>query len=205
MLLDTVVRFSTSSFPPLALGFMGLGTGYLIYGPQELLGWPKRDRMNVDYPTGVWGIWLPGFMQFVTGILLFVGLTWFGSFKTPALYMAALAFSAYGIHWFAIGWTRMRGGDARVTSGMAIGFLLLSILGAVTFFGAGDNPVGGLFVGLALVYVAEFLVSLGPVLTPIGAIGERLLGFFHLGTGFWLIYLMWAVVLDFVLKYTLPT
>lgn len=205
MLLDTVVRFSTSSFPPLALGFMGLGTGYLIYGPQELLGWPKRDRVNVDYPTGVWGIWLPGFMQFVTGILLFVGLTWFGSFKTPALYMAALAFSAYGIHWFAIGWTRMRGGDARVTSGMAIGFLLLSILGAVTFFGAGDNPVGGLFVGLALVYVAEFLVSLGPVLTPIGAIGERLLGFFHLGTGFWLIYLMWAVVLDFVLKYTLPT
>jgi hypothetical protein len=24
----------------LALGFFGLGTGYLIYGPPELIGWP---------------------------------------------------------------------------------------------------------------------------------------------------------------------
>jgi hypothetical protein len=30
------------------------------------------------------------------------------------------------------------------------------------------------------------------------------LGFWHLGTGGWLLYLMWATVLDFVLKYTLP-
>ncbi len=26
----------------------------------------------------------------------------------------------------------------------------------------------------------------------------------HLGTGFWLMYLVFAVVLNFVLKYTLP-
>lgn len=31
-----VVTFAPSMFPPLALGFFGLGTGYLIYGPQEL-------------------------------------------------------------------------------------------------------------------------------------------------------------------------
>lgn len=205
VLLATVVRFTTSSFPPLALGFMGLGTGYLIYGPQELLGWPKRERVSVGYPTGVWGVWMPGFMQFVAGILLFVGLAWFGSFKAPILYMAALAFTSYGVHWFAIGWTRMHGGDARVMSGMAVGFLLLSVLGAVAFFGAGDNPVGGLFIGLACVYVAELLVSFGPASAKVGDIGERLLGFFHLGTGLWLIYLMWAVVLDFTLKYKLPT
>jgi hypothetical protein len=38
------VVFTASAFPPLALGFFGLGTGYLIYGPQALLGWPKRDE-----------------------------------------------------------------------------------------------------------------------------------------------------------------
>src|SRR6266496_641741 len=37
--------------------------GYLIYGPQELLGFPKRDA-SVDFGTGVWGIWMPGFCQF---------------------------------------------------------------------------------------------------------------------------------------------
>jgi hypothetical protein len=30
------------------------------------------------------------------------------------------------------------------------------------------------------------------------------LGFFRLGTGFWLMYLVFAVALNFVLKYTLP-
>lgn len=41
-----------STFVPLALGFFGLGTGYLIYGPKELFHWPKRD-VAVDKSTGV--------------------------------------------------------------------------------------------------------------------------------------------------------
>jgi hypothetical protein len=205
MLAATVVTFASSKFPPLALGFMGLGTGYLIYGLQELLGYPKRDLATVDYPTGVWGIFLPGLMQFVTGVYLFVGLAWFKSFTAPILYMAALAFSAYGIHWFAIGWSRMHGADARVSTGMTIGFLLISTLGIVSFWQAGDQPVGGLFIGLSLVYMAEFVVSLGPVAPRAGSLAERFLGFFHLGTGLWLLYLMWAVVLDFTVNYTLPT
>src|SRR5215469_12484658 len=113
-----LVTFPPSAFPPLALGFFGLGTGYLIYGPQELVGWPKRDE-RVDRASGVWGIWMPGFCQFVTGIILFIGLTWLQVFTTaPPLYMAALAFSAYGIHWFAIGWNRYRGNDARNNAGL---------------------------------------------------------------------------------------
>src|SRR4051812_4839451 len=80
----TVVNFQTSAFVPLALGFFGLGTGYLIYGPQELAGYPQRDR-RVDISTGIWGILMPGFLQFVTGILLFVGLTWFSSFTDKPL------------------------------------------------------------------------------------------------------------------------
>jgi hypothetical protein len=121
---DLAVVFSlpTSPFAPLAVGFFGLGTGYLIYGLQELLGFPPRG-VGVDYGTGVWGIWMPGFMQFLTGIYLFAGLSLFGTFHTPALYMAALAFTAYGVHWFALGWNRIRRIDARVNVGMSIAFI----------------------------------------------------------------------------------
>jgi hypothetical protein len=33
-----VSAFPASSFVPVVLGLFGLGTAYLIYGPQELLG-----------------------------------------------------------------------------------------------------------------------------------------------------------------------
>ncbi|MGH3261757.1 MAG: hypothetical protein ACRDNW_25785 [Trebonia sp.] len=193
----------TSPFPPLAVGFMGLGTGYLIYGPQELLHYPKREA-GVDFGTGIWGIMMPGFMQLFAGIYLFAGLALFGTFKAPALYMAALAFTSYGVHWFAIGWNRLRGVDVRVSLGMCVGFLLISILGIIAFYGAGDSPVGGLFIGLTCIYASDFVASLKPDLPGIGALGERALGFFHLGTGFWLMYLMFAAILNSVLNYSLP-
>jgi hypothetical protein len=104
------VSLAASDFPPLALGFFGVGTGYLIYGPQELFGYPNRDE-SVDRATGVWGIFMPGLCQLVTGLILFVGLTWLQVFHDAPLYMAALAFTAYGIHWFAIGWNRYRQND----------------------------------------------------------------------------------------------
>src|SRR6201996_2214811 len=151
-LLPALVSLPQSPFPPLAVGFFGLGTGYLIYGPQELLGYPKRDE-SVDLGTGVWGIWMPGFMQFITGIYLFAALVLFGTIKTPALYMAALAFTAYGVHWFALGWNRLRRADPRVNVGMSVAFTLISILGIIVFFSAGDHPVGGVFIGLTCVYV----------------------------------------------------
>lgn len=47
------VELATSDFVPVALGFFGLGTGYLIWGPQELFGFPERDRA-VDRSMGVW-------------------------------------------------------------------------------------------------------------------------------------------------------
>jgi len=201
-LLQSVVSLPASPFPPLALGFMGLGTGYMIYGTQELFGYPARDE-RVDFATGMWGIWMPGFMQFVTGVYLFAGLTLFGTFtKAPPLYMAALAFTAYGVHWFAIGWNRLHQADARVNVGMTVAFTALSVLGMIVFFKAGDDPVGGLFVGLTCVYVADFFASLRGDLPRLGNPAERALGFFHLGTGFWLFYLMFAVTVDFALKWT---
>ncbi|NNC11379.1 hypothetical protein HII28_05740 [Planctomonas sp. JC2975] len=184
-------------FPPLALGFFGLGTGYLIYGPQELFGWPKRNEL-VDRATGIWGIWLPGFCQFLTGMILFVGLTWFQVFKAPPLYMAALAFSAYGIHWFAIGFNRYRGHDPRPNAGMCVAFFIISIVGLVVFFVSGDWAVGLLFLGLALIYLADFFAAIGVQL------GERALGLFHIITGLWLMYLMLAVAFNFALGWKLP-
>jgi hypothetical protein len=198
-----VVSLTQSPFPPLAVGFFGLGTGYLIWGPQELFHFPERDE-RVDFAMGMWGIWMPGFMQFFTGVYLFAGLALFGTFKTPDLYMAALAFTAYGVHWFAIGWNRIRRTDPRVNVGMTVAFTLISILGIIAFFGAGDHPVAGLFIGLTCVYVADFFASLGPDLPRITAPAERALGFFRIGTGFWLMYLTFAVALNFVLGYTLP-
>jgi hypothetical protein len=200
-MLTTVVSLPTSAFPPLALGFMGLGTGYLIYGLQELAGYPRRNPGN-DVATGIWGVWLPGFFQFVAGVILFLGLALFGTFKAAPLYMAALAFTAYGIHWFAIGWIRIRGNsDSRVNVGMTIGFTAISVLGTLVFLGAHDDPVAGVFIGLICVYVADFFASLKPGLPKFGAAGERALGFFHLGTGCWLLYMMFAVTLDYTIGY----
>ena len=201
-LLATVVNFKTSAFVPLALGFFGLGTGYLIYGPQELARYPRRDR-TVDITTGIWGIWMPGFLQFVTGIILFVGLAWFGSFTSMPLYMAALAFTAYGVHWFALGLGRTFGGDPRPNAPMAVPFMVLSAVGAIVFFGASDNPVGGLFVGLFAVYVCEFFASLG--LPRVNSeFWGRALGFVHIVVGLWLMYLTTAAALNFARGFHLP-
>ena len=193
------VTFAQSAFPPLALGFFGLGTGYLIYGPKELFGYPKArdgDEAAVARGLGVWGIWMPGFCQFVTGIILFVGLTWLQVFsKSAPLYMAALAFSAYGIHWFAIGWNRYRGNNPQVNAGMCVAFMVISAMGATVFFKVGDWPVGVLFLGLFGVYFTDFFAALGLKL------GELGLGFFHLITGIWLMYLTYAVAVNFALGF----
>lgn len=192
------MQFAESSFVPVVLGLFGLGTGYLVWGPQELTGYPPRDRA-VDRSMGVWGLFMPGLCQLVTGILLFVGLSWFQVFHDKPLYMAALAFSAYGIHWFALGWNRFQGNDPRPNFGMSIAFIILSVLGLIVFFKATDGwPVGLLFCGLTAVYVAELLVSVR------AAIGERLLGLAHIATGLWLMYLTFATVMDVTSGYTWP-
>jgi len=200
-----LLQFPTSSFLPLAVGFFGLGTGYLIYFSQELFGWPPRDG-RVDLSTGIWGFFMPGFMQFMTGVYLFVGITWFDVFRgSPPLYAAALAFTAYGVHWFALGLIRLRGGDPRPNGFMAVAFTAISALGIVVFFSAGDWPVGLLFIGLTCIYLSEFFASLhGLFRESVRRAGERSLGFFHLVTGIWLIYLTWATTLNFASHQHLP-
>jgi hypothetical protein len=188
---EAVVTFTlpASAYPPLAVGFFGLGVGYLIYGPGELFGFPGRGRA-ADIATGVWGFWMPGFMQFITGVYLFVGLVWFNTFRQPPLYMAALAFTAFGVHWFAIGLNRALGGDPRANALMSVPFTMISTLGIVVFVIAGDYPVALVFLGLALVYISELFASLR------SSLAERALGSVRILTGVWLMYLTWAVALN---------
>ncbi|HET7174285.1 MAG TPA: hypothetical protein VFI30_08470 [Nocardioidaceae bacterium] len=191
------VIFQSSAYLPLALGFFGLGTGYFIYGPQELFNWPPRDE-RVDRATGVWGIWMPGFCQLVTGVYLFVGLTWFQVFSGAPLYDAALAFSAYGIHWFAIGYNRWQRNDPRPNVGMTVAYTIISVIGIIVFFKASDWPVGLLFIGLTGIYVSDFFASIGQKL------GEKSLGAWHLATGAWLMYLTFATTLNIASGFHLP-
>jgi hypothetical protein len=52
-----------------------------------------------------------------------------------------------------------------------------------------------LFLGLFAIYFSDFFASIGM------NIGERALGFFHLVTGGWLMYLAYAVAVDFSIAY----
>jgi len=51
------------------------------------------------------------------------------------------------------------------------------------------------FVGLFAVYFTDFFAAIGMRL------GERGLGFFHLITGIWLMYLAYATVVDFAIGF----
>ena len=186
------ITFATSEFAPVALGFFGLGTGYLILGPQELFGWPKDGGQALARSNGVWGFFMPGLCQALVGLYLFIGLTWFEVFKEPQLYAAAVAFSVFGIHWLAMGIIKFVQGDARPNGFMSIAFFLVSVLGILSFSIGGDAPVAVLFVGLAAVYFFEFFASFD-IAVPAS---EKALGLAHVVTGFYLMYLTYGVVLS---------
>jgi hypothetical protein len=188
------LTFADSRFVPVAIGFFGLGTGYFIWGGQALFGFPKPS-LEVDRSMGMWGFWMPGFMQFLTGVYLLIGLTWFNVFGNAApLYMAGLAFTAYGIHWFAMAHRRYIEASSGPDGWMAIAFFFLSVLGADVFRRAGDIPVMIIFVGLSLIYAVEIpthLFSWSP--------GARLVGFLQFATGIWLMYCTYAITVDLAL------
>src|SRR5258707_8511069 len=133
--------FASSSFRPIAIGFFGLGTGYIIWGGQALFGHPKAGP-EVDRTMGMGGFWMPGFCQFLTGVYLIVGLTWFNVFGNAApLYMAGVAFTVYGVHWFAMAHRRYTGSSAAPDGWMAIAYLFVSGLGGDGFGKSGHFPV----------------------------------------------------------------
>jgi hypothetical protein len=55
LLAEALVSLPESPYPPLAVGFFGLGTGYLIYGTQELANYPPRDeRVGSSWPASTY-------------------------------------------------------------------------------------------------------------------------------------------------------
>ena len=187
--------FAHSAFWPVAIGFFGLGTGYFVWGGQALFGYPKASP-DVNRTMGMWGFWMPGFMQLMTGVYLMVGLTWFQVFGYAApLYMAALAFTAYGIHWFALAHRRFIGASDAPDAWMAIAFFLISVLGAIVFQGAGDIPVMLLFIGLAVLYLIEIPTRFGRFA------GHKAVGLVQVVLAVWLMYLAYGVTLNTALGY----
>jgi hypothetical protein len=199
---ENLVHFGPSAFAPVALGFFGLGTGYFVWGGQALFRFPEVETPEVSRSMGLWAFWMPGFMQFVTGIILFAGLTVFQGVFTgdPLLYMAALAFTAYGIHWFSMAHRRYVGASAVPDAWMACAFAIISVLGAVVFALGNVWTVAGVFIGLSLIYLTEIPFRFGKL-----PLGGRLVGFWQFGTGLYLMYLTWAVTLDLALGWQLPS
>jgi len=184
--------FTQSSFFPFVVGLFGLGTCYFIWGGQGLFGYPKSDA-NVEKTVGLWGVWMGGFMQFITGVWLFTGLTWFPVFtKAAPVYMAALAFTAYGVHWFVMGHRRYVHSSAAPDAWMSIAYAWLSIIGVISFFAAGDVPVAIVFILLALIYLSELVgrFSNAPAFLKLQNVWQLL-------NGIWLMYLTFAFTLNF--------
>ena len=120
---------------------------------------------------------------------------WFNVFgKAAPLFMAGLAFTAYGIHWFAMSYRRYIDSSAQPDGWMAIAFLFLSILGADVFRRAGDIPVMLIFVGLTLIYAVEI-----PTRLLSWNFGGRIVGLFQFLTAIWLIYCAYPTTVDLAL------
>lgn len=192
--MDQSSIFPTSDFWPLAIGFLSLSINYFVQGGAAVAKGPSwsGDPLAQERTLGLWGIFLGGFGQLLTGIYLMIGLTWFPVFANAApLYMAAVAFSLYGIHWFVIGLRRYTHSDPGPEAWMAIPLFGLSAMGTISFWGNGDIPAAILFIGLMLIYLAEF----GARWTN-SETAEKAGGVFQLLTGVWLFYLAWGVTMN---------
>lgn len=179
--------------PPLAFGYFGLGTGYLIWAGAELSGRPIVRGPGFDRAMAYWGCALPGGLEIIAGLTLLVGLTLVPSFTgTSVLYVSALGFLAFGIHWFAVGARRATGADPTPEGFMAIPFTWLALIGTFAFLSASDLPFAIAFAFIALVFVSDIATRL------FGApAGPRAQAILQLLGGLWLMYLTFAITLDY--------
>jgi len=183
-----------SAFWPIAIGFLTLSINYFVQGGTTLFGGPNWTQNPAKYnrTIGLWGMFLGGFGQLITGTYLMIGLSWFPVYRNaPPLYMAAVAFSVYGIHWIVIGVRRFTESDYGPEAWMGIPLLGLSLLGAISFGRAGDIPAVILFIGLVLIYVTEI-----PARFLNSKTWEKGTGLFQLLTAIWLLYLTYGVTLN---------
>ena len=73
ILADTTISFAESSLVPLALGFFGLGTGYLIANGEKRRFTPRADLIGAVVFAGLY--WLSGYLPGTNVVKLAVLLT----------------------------------------------------------------------------------------------------------------------------------
>jgi putative oxidoreductase len=75
-------RLSTSSSPVISLFRAVIGFLFALHGAMTLFNWPLAISMHVQ--VGAWPVWWSGLIEFVTGLLVMVGL-----FTRPAAFLAS--------------------------------------------------------------------------------------------------------------------
>ncbi len=180
-----------STFWPIALGFFGLSTGYLIVGGQALFNRPSGPPAD-DRSVSIWTFWTSGVMHFMTVFTLIVGLAWFDVFTdAPPLYVIAVAFGAFAVQWFAAAHRRGIGYSSEADGWLAISFACLSVLGVMMCTMVRGIPLAIVFVCLTLAYLTEIPTRFG-----VFPRGSRVVGLWQVITGTWLMYMSYGVVIN---------
>jgi putative oxidoreductase len=87
-------RLSTSSPPVVSLFRFVIGLLFALHGAMILFSWPLAMPLNI--PVGQWPSWWAGLIEFVTGVLVGLGL-----FTRAAAFLASgtMAVAYFWQHW----------------------------------------------------------------------------------------------------------
>jgi putative oxidoreductase len=113
---------SLNTYSPTVLSLFRIVVGFLfaIHGTVGLFGWPVGPK----FPVGAWPDWWAGLIEFVTGLLVMLGL-----FTRPAAFLASgnMAVAYFWIHLPRALWPIENHGELAVL--FCFSFFLLVFLG----------------------------------------------------------------------------
>ncbi|HME49064.1 DoxX family protein [Mycobacterium sp.] len=116
------LQTSLNSYSPTVLSVFRIVIGFLfmVHGLSIVFGWPLAQKL----PIGTWPGWWAGLIEFVTGLLVLVGL-----FTRPAAFLASgtMAVAYFWMHQPKALWPMENGGEPAVL--FCFAFLLLVFLG----------------------------------------------------------------------------
>jgi putative oxidoreductase len=118
-------RLSTSSSAVISLFRVVIGFLFAVHGAMILFGWPLDMRL----PASTWPGWWAGLIEFVTGVLVLVGL-----FTRPAAFLASgnMAVAYFWQHQPHALWpfdTRIGGNGGELAILFCFSFFLLVFIG----------------------------------------------------------------------------
>ena len=136
-------RLASYSSPVLSAFRIVFGLLFTLHGSMKLFGWP----LGAAVPVGTWPFWWAGLIEFVTGLLILVGL-----FTRIAAFIASgeMAVAYFLQHWPPLQgpagsfWPFAQGGNGGEPAILyCFAFLLLATLGAGTLSVDARRGVGG--------------------------------------------------------------